>query len=95
MDAVIGFAVGVLVGLTVVGFVHVGLSVTGLVDGFVAGINDVGRDVGFAVIEVVDGLDDGPAVDGTDESFDVGVEVAEHGGSTKQEKGLIFCTNKN
>jgi len=87
---VCGFAEGVLVGLTAVGFVDVGLSVTGWVDGFLVGINDVGRDVGFAVGTAVDGLDDGPAVDGTDESFDVGAEVVEHGGSTKQEKGLIL-----
>jgi hypothetical protein len=85
--SVIGFAEMALVGLTVVAETGWGR--------FVVGVNDVGfadgSDVnGFAVGTAVDGLDDGLAVDGTDESFDVGVEVVEHGGSVKQEKGLIF-----
>lgn len=60
-----GFAEGVLVGLTAVGFREVGSSVTGWVDGFVDVINNVGRDVGFAVGTAVDGLADGIFVDGT------------------------------
>ena len=51
--------------------------------------------VGLADGTAVVGLEVGNFVDGfDDEGFDEGAEVVEHGGSTRQEKGLILSLNK-
>ena len=79
---------------------NVGFDVAGLDDGVDVGFDVVGMDVGvkvgFRVVGLdvgvpVDGLEVGTCVDGfDDEGFDEGAEVVEHGGSTRQEKGLIL-----
>ena len=76
-----------MVDRTVVNGLADGTAVDGLADGTaVDGLAD-----GTAVNGLADGTAvDGPAVDGFDEGFDDGVKVVEHGGSTRQEKGLIL-----
>ena len=75
---------------------NVGFDVAGLDVGVDVGFNVVGMDVGvkvgFRVVGFpVDGLEVGTFVDGfDDEGFDEGAKVVEHGGSTRQEKGLIL-----
>ena len=76
---------------------HVGLADVTAVDGLAEGFDVVGMDVGVEVRgSHADGLEVGTFVDGfDDEGFDEGAEVAEHGGSTRQEKGLILPLYKS
>jgi hypothetical protein len=72
--------------------VEEGFCVVGLDVGVDEGFDVVGMDVGVEVGgSHADGLEVGTFVDGVkDEGFDEGAEVVEHGGSTRQEKGLIL-----
>jgi len=49
---------------------------------------------GLELGTAVDGLELGTAVDGLDEGFDVDDEVVEHGGSTRQDEGLMLLLYK-
>ena len=76
---------------------HVGLADVTAVDGLAEGFDVVGMDVGVEVGgSHADGLEVGTFVDGfDDEGFDEGAEVVEHGGSNRQEKGLILPLYKS
>ena len=76
---------------------HVGLEDVTAVDGLAEGFDVVGMDVGVEVRGGhADGLEVGTFVDGfDDEGFDEGAKVVEHGGSARQEKGLILSLYKS
>ena len=87
--------VGLNVGFDVAGL-DVGVDVGFDVAGFDVGVKVGFRVVGLVVGVPVDGLEVGTCVDGfDDEGFDESAEDVEHGGSTRQEKGLILPLYKS
>ena len=66
---------------------HVGLEDGAAVDGLAEETHVDGLEVGLEVVTFVDGFDD--------EGFDEGAEAVGHGGSTRQEKGLILPLYKS